>query len=74
MQDEHQNIGAGAVKKRRLPVPVIQGIMANNTEEIERGLYCISGGTLCDIFKKAGGKRMYRNSLNCCHPARKNTM
>ena len=70
MQDEHQSIGAGAIKKRRFPV--IQGITTNNAEETERGLYCIGGGTLCDIFKKARGKRMYRNSLNRCRPARKN--
>ena len=44
MQDKHQSIGTGAVKKRRLPI--IQGIMTNNAEETERGLYRIDGGTL----------------------------
>ena len=75
MQNEYQSIGAGAVRKRRLPV--IQGMTGGlrfNVEETEHGLYCIGGGTLCEIFKKASGKRMYRNSINRCCPARKNTI
>ena len=62
MLDEHRSIGVCAVKKHRQPVN--NSVMTNNAHKTERGLYCIGRGILCDIFKKARGKRMYRSSLN----------
>lgn len=71
-QSQQESVSAQGRHKRKVATSKAITLLYT-VPETERGLLSIAGGTLCDIFKKAVGKRHFRKLRHCKRHTQRNS-